>query len=91
MVCNEFEEDYKIGMIKASPAYIVNYAEYIEEYNFLKEYNHGYYEAIYKAISKYKNYSVLGYLDMIKRYDECGILKDEVNEDIINYKKLSVK
>lgn len=125
-------------------AYIVNYTEYIEEYNFLKEkyknkinikfgiefgvqkhtieeferdfqkynfdfvilsnhqiddvefwtqdfqrgksqleYNCAYYEEIYEVISKYKNYSVLGHLDMIKRYDEYGILKDEVNEDII--------
>lgn len=47
------------------------------------EYNYEYYEAILNVIKKYKDYSVLGHLDMIKRYDECGILDDKINENII--------
>lgn len=47
------------------------------------EYNQAYYQAIYDIISQYKNYSVLGHLDMIKRYDQAGILADEVNEELI--------
>ncbi len=36
-----------------------------------------YYEAIYEVMCKYKNYSVLGHLDMIKRYDPYGSYADE--------------
>lgn len=36
------------------------------------QYNLNYYAEILKVIQKYKNYSVLGHLDMIKRYDSCG-------------------
>lgn len=41
------------------------------------EFNQAYYQAIYDVITKYKNYSVLGHLDMIKRYDKIGIYPDE--------------
>lgn len=47
------------------------------------EYNYEYYEAILNVIRSYKDYSVLGHLDMIKRYDNEGILDDKVNEKII--------
>ncbi|EOR20452.1 HisJ family histidinol phosphate phosphatase [Clostridium sartagoforme AAU1] len=47
------------------------------------EYNNQYYKAILNVISNYKDYSVLGHLDMIKRYDSKGILDDKFNEDII--------
>jgi len=35
-----------------------------------KEYNECYYEEIYSCIKRYKNYSVLGHLDMIQRYND---------------------
>lgn len=38
-----------------------------------QEYNEGYYEAMYKLVSNYKNYSVLGHMDLINRYDLAGI------------------
>lgn len=38
-----------------------------------QEYNEKYYEEIIKVIKQYNNYSVLGHLDMIKRYDKQGI------------------
>lgn len=37
-----------------------------------QEYNELYYEEIWKVIQKYKNYSVLGHLDLIRRYDLQG-------------------
>jgi len=47
------------------------------------EYNFGYYQAIYDVIQKFDYYSVLGHLDMIKRYDQIGIYPDENVKDII--------
>lgn len=37
-----------------------------------EDYNQKYYEEILKVVRKYKNYSVLGHLDLIKRYDKAG-------------------
>ena len=47
------------------------------------QYNHDYYMAILNVVTNYKNYSVLGHLDMIKRYDQIGILDDSANEETI--------
>ncbi|CUH97508.1 hypothetical protein P22_3639 [Propionispora sp. 2/2-37] len=47
------------------------------------EYNREYYQAILDVISVFKSYSVLGHLDMIKRYDREGTLADRVNEELI--------
>lgn len=53
-----------------------------------EEYNRGYYQAIYDVITHFDEYSVLGHLDMIKRYDEIGMYPDEkVKEDIIKILK----
>jgi len=41
------------------------------------QFQNAYYEAIYEVVQKYKNYSVLGHLDMIKRYDKYGDYPDE--------------
>lgn len=48
------------------------------------EFQQEYYRAIYDVIDKYKNYSVLGHLDMIKRYDEYGDYADEKIMDIVD-------
>lgn len=48
-----------------------------------EEYNRGYYEAIYDVIKEFDDYSVLGHLDMIKRYDKQGEYPDENVRDII--------
>lgn len=37
-----------------------------------KEYQEKYYEEILHVIQKYHDYSILGHLDMINRYDKCG-------------------
>lgn len=41
------------------------------------EYQAGYYDAIYDVMGRYKDYSVLGHLDMIKRYDQQGDYPDD--------------
>lgn len=48
-----------------------------------EKYNDEYYREIYDVIQQYDHYSVLGHLDMIKRYDEIGIMDDFQNEEII--------
>lgn len=52
-----------------------NYA--FQEGKSQEEYQTAYYEAIYDVIRQYKEYSVLGHLDMIKRYDRFGDYPDE--------------
>lgn len=42
-----------------------------------REIHTAYYEAIYEVVCAYKDYSVLGHLDMIKRYDPYGAYPDE--------------
>lgn len=37
-----------------------------------KEYNERYYEEMLAVVKAYKNYSVLGHMDLIARYDQCG-------------------
>lgn len=44
-----------------------------------------YYEILYNAIKKFKNYSVLGHLDVVKRYGDLNnIIDDKVFSDIID-------
>lgn len=38
-----------------------------------KEYNERYYEELLALVRQYKNYSVLGHVDLIARYDQAGI------------------
>lgn len=49
-----------------------------------KEFQMAYYEAIYEVVQKYKNYSVLGHLDMIKRYDTYGEFPDSKIMDVVD-------
>lgn len=48
-----------------------------------EEYNRRYYEEILNVIHEYKDYSVLGHLDMISRYDEHGTFPFEKIKDIV--------
>ena len=48
-----------------------------------KEYNERYYQEILDVIKSYKDYSVLGHLDLITRYDEAGIYPFENIKDIV--------
>lgn len=42
-----------------------------------REYQTAYYNAIYDVMRRYKSYSIVGHLDMIKRYDPCGDYPDD--------------
>ncbi|MDD3278004.1 MAG: histidinol-phosphatase HisJ family protein [Lachnospiraceae bacterium] len=48
-----------------------------------QEYNERYYQELLEVIKKYKNYSVLGHLDLITRYDKNGIYPFEKVRPII--------
>ncbi|MGN0295234.1 MAG: histidinol-phosphatase HisJ family protein [Lachnospiraceae bacterium] len=48
-----------------------------------EEYNLKYYKEILHVIRKYKDYSVLGHLDMITRYDPAGIYPFEKIRDMV--------
>lgn len=48
-----------------------------------KEYNERYYQEILGVIKEYKDYSVLGHLDLLSRYDLNGIYPFEKVKDII--------
>ena len=47
------------------------------------EYNLGYYGEILALIQQYKDYSVLGHLDLIARYDKAGVYPFEKRKDIL--------
>ena len=48
-----------------------------------QQYNEHYYQEILDVITKYKDYSVLGHLDLIVRYDEKGVYPFEKLKPII--------
>lgn len=48
-----------------------------------KEYNERYYEEMLEVVKAYKDYSVLGHMDLIVRYDEAGIYPFEKVRPII--------
>lgn len=48
-----------------------------------KEYNERYYEELFHVVQKYKEYSVVGHMDYIKRYDEEGIYPFEKVKPIV--------
>ncbi|MDE6740195.1 MAG: histidinol-phosphatase HisJ family protein [Lachnospiraceae bacterium] len=49
-----------------------------------KEYNERYYEEMLNVINTYQNYSVLGHLDLIIRYDTYGVYPFEKVEPVIS-------
>lgn len=48
-----------------------------------QEYNERYYEEMLQVVKTYKDYSVLGHMDLIKRYDKAGIYPFEKVKPII--------
>lgn len=48
-----------------------------------EEYNFGYYQALFDVMQEFDDYSVLGHLDLMKRYDQVGIFPDENVQDMI--------
>ncbi len=49
-----------------------------------QEYNERYYQEILDVIEQFKDYQVLGHLDLIKRYDQAGIYPFEKIKDIVS-------
>ena len=49
-----------------------------------KEYNAKYYEEMLNIVKVYRNYSVLGHMDLITRYDLCGIYPFKEVKSIIS-------
>ena len=47
------------------------------------EYNRRYYQEILDVVKVYKDYSILGHLDVIKRYDKQGEIEFEKIQDLI--------
>lgn len=48
-----------------------------------QEYNERYYEEMLEVVKKYKDYSVLGHMDLITRYDEDGIYPFEKIQPLV--------
>ena len=48
-----------------------------------KEYNERYYQELLALVRNYKNYSVLGHLDLIRRYDNAGIYPFECIKPLV--------
>lgn len=47
------------------------------------EYNRGYYEEMLRVVQRFDHWSVLGHLDLIKRYDQAGPWPDANARDIV--------
>lgn len=47
------------------------------------EYNMAYYEELLRVTEAFKDYSVLGHLDLIRRYDPAGVFPFEKTRDIV--------
>lgn len=48
-----------------------------------REYNERYYEEMLRVVKAYRNYSVLGHMDLIKRYDKAGLYPFEKVKPLI--------
>lgn len=72
---NKDLEEYSFDFIILSNHQIDNKEFWNHEFQEGKtqdQYQKAYYKAILDVVKIYKNYSVLGHLDMIRRYDKCG-------------------
>ena len=57
-----------------------------------QQYNEEYYQELYEIMKVYKDYSILGHLDVINRYDLLGCYPFEKTEDIVaEILKLAIK
>ena len=48
-----------------------------------QEYNEAYYQELYDVVREFSHYSVLGHLDLIKRYDPAGVYPFEKSREMI--------
>ena len=86
---DEFQKDfnkYEFDFVILSCHQVDNKQLYIQDFQKGKtqqEYNEKYYEEILKVTKLYDDYSILGHLDMIKRYDKVGNYPFEKIKDIV--------
>lgn len=79
-------ETYPLDFILLSSHEIDNQEYWRHDYQKGKtqlEYNRGYYENLLQIVKAYDGYSVLAHMDVMKRYDQNGILDDELVIDLV--------
>ncbi len=86
--CSQYVENYDFDFVIAS-IHSINKYELIHKHlfreNTQKEAYEIYYKTLYHILNNFKNYSVVGHLDLIKRYDPFpSILKDNEFLDILD-------
>lgn len=87
---NQYRDDmkkYDFDFILLSCHQIDNKELWLNQYQEFKtqvEYNRGYYEYLYKLVDLFDDFSVVGHLDVIKRYDQNGVLDDVYIMDLID-------
>ena len=88
-LCKYFEtifNNYEFDFIILSVHLIKNLELWNQDYQHGKtqdEYNRGYYEELLNVVENYNDYSVLGHMDLIRRYDKISEYPFEKSRDII--------
>lgn len=81
---NKHDFDFVIGSIHSIDKYELIYRHLYQGKTQLEAYRK-YYETLYEIIRKYKDYSILGHLDLVKRYGDLNnIIDDKVFGDEID-------
>jgi histidinol-phosphatase (PHP family) len=87
---HQYKEDmkmYDFDFVLLSCHQIDNQELWLNQYQESRtqlDYNRGYYEYMYKLIDLFDDFSVVGHLDVIKRYDRNGVLDDNLIMDLID-------
>ena len=88
-------DDYNFDFIILSCHQVDNLEFHVQDYQrgkTQKEYNEGYYQEIFDVMKIFNDWSILGHLDMIKRYDLQGEYPFEKVRDLIaEILKLAIK
>lgn len=80
---NKYPFDFVICSVHAINRLDLYFGEYFKNKNQFEAYN-GYFNELYNIVKNYKDYSVLGHLDLIKRYGNYDeLLDDKLFSDII--------
>lgn len=83
---NQLFSDYPLDFVILSIHQVDNQEFWTQDFQrdrLQDEYNERYYLELLNVVKHFKNYSVLGHLDLIRRYDEMGIYPFEKVEPII--------
>lgn len=91
--CDEFVKGKNFDFVIASQHCVDNLDLYYKEYfigKTTKEIFKGYYEELYENIEKYKDWDVLGHLDLVRRYS-ADLLNYDVNKTLDDVEELLKK